>query len=106
MDTKSKAYEEMCQQVADWSDRHGFSLGATAELGNLLEKFHLTQCQEVKRLREALQDIDKLEVRRMYESCPDCYSESLGCSETKVCAQFKGRTLIQEVIDKALKDKQ
>ena len=51
MDTKSKAYEEMCQQVADWSDRHGFSLGATAELGNLLEKFHLTQCQEVERLK-------------------------------------------------------
>ena len=54
MDTKSKAYEEMCQQVADWSDRHGFSLGATAELGNLLEKFHLTQCQEVDRLKELL----------------------------------------------------
>ena len=54
MDTKSKAYEEMCQQVADWSDRHGFSLGATAELGNLLEKFHLTQCQEVDRLKAAL----------------------------------------------------
>ena len=54
MDAKSKAYEEMCQQVADWSDRHGFSLGATAELGNLLEKFHLTQCQEVERLNNLI----------------------------------------------------
>ena len=58
---------------------------------------------ELARLREALGDIDKLEIRLLYETCPDCYSESLGCSETKVCAQFKGRTLIQKVIDEALK---
>ena len=72
-------------------------------VGDELQREIATKDAELARLREALEDIDKLEIRRMYETCPDCYSESLGCSENKVCAQFKGRTLIQKVIDEALK---
>ena len=86
------------------NEGHGLTINNdVAHLIQAADKELATKDAELARLREALEDIDKLEIRRMYETCPDCYSESLGCSENKVCAQFKGRTLIQKVIDEALK---
>ena len=98
-----KPFEFTIDEVFQAADKEIARIPDYQETVRLLRQERRQLDAELARLREALGDIDKLEIRRMYETCPDCYSESLGCSETKVCAQFKGRTLIQKVIDEALK---
>ena len=83
-------------------DKEEAKLGLSI-LNDLLcaERQEYAEENEYKNLT-ALKEIDEMERIRMYEGCPDCYSDSLGCSRETGCQQFKQRTNIQQVIDKAL----
>ena len=57
----------------------------------------------VRSILPTLEEIDRLELRHAYETCPDCHSGK-GCTKETGCLDLnrQGGTAIQKLIQKAL----